>query len=163
MRGRIKTMIDMPLLGVAAVYFCLSWLMAWVILKLPVFCQTSWSLISVWGIVFVNLAEAWLRWNQSMLAQQVVTDIAIIFFAAFPGMLYLDFRQKQFRVTYWEKQGLPDELQSRIIYLNRRNVANWLAIYLADYRHAALVFCLVFVHWLGIIISYFRRSKRSDC
>jgi len=156
-------MIDAPLLGVAVIYFCLSWLMAWVILKLPVFCQTSWSLISVWGIGWAGLAEAWLRWNQPMLAQQVIADLCIIFVAAFPGMLFLDFKQKQYRVTYWEKQGLPDELENRIIYLNRRSVLNWLAVYLADYRHVAILGCLVLAHWGGLIIHRLRRPKRSDC
>ena len=110
-------MLDLSLLGVAVLFAGLSFVMAWVVLRLPVFCQTSWSLISVWGIASVGLAEAWLRWNTPMLAQWVIADLACIFIAAFPGMLYLDIAQKRKRITYWEKVGVPFQLKNHPVYL----------------------------------------------
>jgi hypothetical protein len=110
-------MLDLSLLGVAVLFAGLSFIMAWVVLRLPVFCQTSWSLISVFGIASVGMAEAWLRWNQSVMAQWVIVDLAIIFLAAFPGMLYLDIAQKRKRITYWEKVGIPFQLKNHPVYL----------------------------------------------
>lgn len=110
-------MLDLSLLGVAVLFAGLSFVMAWIVLRLPVFCQTSWSLISVWGIASVGIAEAWLRWNQPMLAQWVIADLAIIFIASYPGMLYLDLMQKRKRITYWENQGIPKQLKNHPVYL----------------------------------------------
>jgi hypothetical protein len=110
-------MLDLSLLGVAVLFAGLSFVMAWIVLRLPVFCQSSWSLISVWGIASVGIAEAWLRWNTPMLAQWVIVDLCIIFLASFPGMLYLDIQQKRKRITYWERVGVPFQLKNHPVYL----------------------------------------------
>lgn len=108
--------MDYPLVGTAVLYFCLSWLMAYIIRRLPVYCQTSWSLISTWGILWATVGETLLRWGQCYTSYQFMTDLAIIFLAAFPGMLYLDFMQKKERITFWEKNGLPHELVHKRIF-----------------------------------------------
>jgi len=100
-------MLDLSLLGVAVLFFFLSFIMCFVIRKLPIYCQTSWSLISVWGIAFVGIAEAWLRWDKPMLAQWVIIDLCVIFAASFPGMLLLNTLQKREWLEYWRMSGVP--------------------------------------------------------
>lgn len=100
-------MLDAELLKVAGLFSCLSFLMCFIIRKLPIYCQTSWSLISVWGIACVGAAEAWLRWNQPMLAQWVIVDLCVIFLAAFPGQLMLNTLQKREWLEYWRMAGVP--------------------------------------------------------
>ena len=105
---------DVPLWGVAAVFCGLSFLMAWVIDKLPVWCQSSWFIISVWGIFWINFAygvihpEAWVH----------IYKIAVIFLASLPGMMLLDYLQKQSMVSYWEREGLPEGMTGRVVYLS---------------------------------------------
>ena len=105
---------DIPLWSVAVVFWGLSFLMAWVIDKLPVWCQSSWFIISVWGIFWVNFSygaihpEAWIH----------IYKIALVFLFALPGMMYLDHLQKQSRVSYWERKGLPKGMQGRVVYLS---------------------------------------------
>lgn len=117
--------IDWPLVGVALLFFGLSFLMARLVDRLPVWCQTSWFLVAVWGIFWINFAygvihpEAWGH----------IRNLAIIFLAALPGMMALDHLQKKSRVSYWEREGIPPEAQGRIIYLSElidRFVEWWL-------------------------------------
>ena len=104
--------MDYPLLGAMGIFFCLSFIMAWTIDKLPVWCQTSWFIISVWGIFFVGLAIIMLY----PASYPYIFAQALIFLAALPGMMWLDYLQKRSRVSYWEKTGnVPTQ---RIIYVS---------------------------------------------
>lgn len=42
--------------------------------------------------------------------------MALVFLSAFPGMLWLEFRQRWSRVHYWEREGLPEEMLDRPMY-----------------------------------------------
>jgi hypothetical protein len=42
--------------------------------------------------------------------------MALIFLSAFPGMLWLEFRQRWDRVWYWEREGLPEEMHGHVLY-----------------------------------------------
>lgn len=84
----------MLILGV--VFFCLSFILAKVVLRLePIPCQMSWSVISVWGIMWVvssvflytiwfqpDVSISWLYWS-----------LWYVFLAALPGMLWLNWQQ----------------------------------------------------------------------
>lgn len=94
-------------------YFCLSFLMAYTIRKLPAYCQSSWFLISTWGIFWVAVGyllvhpEAyWHIWN-----------LALIFLAALPGMMLLDYWQKRDRFA--EEQRKKKRLASVIERVER--------------------------------------------
>jgi len=110
-------MIDMSLLGVATFFGVTSIILALVIIRLPVYFQV-WSLIGQQLVMWIGLTEAWLRWNQPMLAQHVIADIAVIFLFSFPGMVLLDYMQRKQRISYWEKGNYPDELADKDLHLN---------------------------------------------
>lgn len=110
-------MLDMSLLGVAVFFGVASIILALVIIRLPVYFQV-WSLIGQQMVMWIGLAEAWLRWNKPMLAQHVISDIAIIFLAAFPGMVLLDYLQRHERISYWEPDNYPDELADKDLHIS---------------------------------------------
>ena len=108
-------MLDIGLLGVALLFGVLSIVAALVIIRLPVYFQI-WSLIGQQLVMWIGLAEAWLRWNQPMLAQHVVVDIGVMCLAAFPGLVLLDYMQRKQRISYWEKGNYPDELANKNLH-----------------------------------------------
>ena len=110
-------MLDMSLLGVATFFGVTSIILALVIIRLPVYFQV-WSLIGQQLVMWIGLAEAWLRWDTLMLAQHVVIDIGVICLAAFPGLVLLDYMQRKQRISYWEQGNYPDELASKDLHLN---------------------------------------------
>ena len=110
-------MLDMSLLGVATFFGVLSIILALVIIRLPVYFQI-WSLIGQQMVMWIGLAEAWLRWDMPMKAQHVIFDIGVIFLAAFLGMVLLDYMQRKQRITYWEKGNYPDELANKDLHIN---------------------------------------------
>ncbi len=110
-------MLDLPLFGMAALFGVISILAALVIIRLPVYFQV-WSLIGQQMVMWIGLAEAWLRWDIPMLAQHVIFDLAFIFLFAFPGLLWLDYMQRRERITYWEKGNYPDELANKDLHIN---------------------------------------------
>ena len=115
-------MLDLQLLGVAVMFGVISIILALVIIRLPVYFQV-WSLIGQQLVMWIGLTEAWLRWDTSMLAQHVIIDIGVIFLAAFPGMVLLDYMQRKQRISYWEKGNYPDELADKDLHINV-----WIAI-----------------------------------
>jgi len=110
-------MLDIGLLGVALFFGVLSLVAALVIIRLPVYCQI-WSLIGQQLVMWIGLAEAWLRWDRPMLVQHVIFDIGVIFLAAFPGMVLLDYLQRKQRISYWEKGNYPDELADKNFHID---------------------------------------------
>ncbi len=110
-------MLDIQLLGVAVFFGVISFALAALVIRLPVYFQI-WSLIGQQMVMWIGLAEAWLRWNMSMLAQHVIFDLAFIFLFAFPGLLWLDYMQRRERITYWEKGNYPDELADKDLHIN---------------------------------------------
>jgi len=115
-------MIDVGLLGVALFFGVTSIVLALVIIRLPVYCQI-WSLIGQQMVMWIGLSEAWLRWNRTMLVQHVIFDLAFIFLFAFPGMVLLDYMQREQRISYWEQGNYPDELADKDLHINI-----WLAV-----------------------------------
>ena len=96
-----------------ALYFILSIIMAYLITKLPIWCQ-SWSLTSVWGITWAIVGYT-IVYPEMYLH---TIRLAFVFLAAYPGMLGLEFWQRWQRVHYWERVGLPKELQNKTMYLS---------------------------------------------
>ncbi len=110
-------MLDLPLFGMAALFGVISILAALVIIRLPVYFQV-WSLIGQQMVMWIGLAEAWLRWDIPMKVQHVIFDIGFIFLFAFPGMVLLDYMQRRERITYWEKGNYPDELANKDLHID---------------------------------------------
>ena len=110
-------MLDLPLFGVAVFFGVTSIILALVIIRLPVYFQV-WSLIGQQVVMWIGLAEAWLRWDTSMKVQHVIFDLAFIFLFAFPGLLWLDYQQRKQRITYWERGNYPDELANKDLHIN---------------------------------------------
>ncbi len=110
-------MLDIGLLGVALFFGVLSLVAALVVIRLPVYFQI-WSLIGQLIVMFIGLAEAWLRWDTLMLAQHVVIDIGVMCLFAFPGLVLLDYMQRKQRISYWEKGNYPDELANKDLHIN---------------------------------------------
>lgn len=110
-------MLDMSLLGVAVMFGIVSIILALVVIRLPVYCQI-WSLIGQQLVMWIGLAEAWLRWDKAMLAQHVVVDIGVMCLAAFPGLILLDYLQRKERISYWEKGNYPDELADKDLHID---------------------------------------------
>jgi len=109
--------MDIGLLGVALCFGVLSIIAALVIIRLPVYYQI-WSLIGQQMVMWIGLAEAWLRWDTPMLAQHVIFDLAFIFLFAFPGLLWLDYQQRKQRISYWEQGNYPDELADKDLHID---------------------------------------------
>ncbi|MBI1879709.1 MAG: hypothetical protein HYR94_16060 [Chloroflexi bacterium] len=105
--------VDWLVWGTAILFFGLSFVKLWVIRQLPVYCQTSWSLISVVGITSVCMAYIAIHPE----AYVHVRNISIIFLFALPGMYILDILQKLDRVNYWETKGVPSKLVGKPLYL----------------------------------------------
>jgi hypothetical protein len=103
-----------------ALYFALSWLMFWVITRLPVWCQ-SWSLTSVYGITCTIVGYTLVY--PEMYPHTI--RLAFIFLAAYPGILGLEIWQRRRRIHYWEKVGYPEGLH---IYWSNK-LDNWLTAY----------------------------------
>ena len=110
-------MLDLPLFGVATFFGVTSIILALVIIRLPVYFQV-WSLIGQQIVMWIGLAEAWLRWDTSMKVQHVIFDLAFIFLFAFPGLLWLDYQQRKQRITYWERGNYPDELANKDLHID---------------------------------------------
>ena len=110
-------MIDIGLLGVALFFGVASIIAALVIIRLPVYCQI-WSLIGQQLVMWIGVAEAWLRWDRPMLAQHVVIDIGVMCLAAFPGLILLDYLQRKERISYWEKGNYPDDLADKDLHID---------------------------------------------
>ncbi len=115
-------MLDTSLLYIAVFFGVISILAALVIIRLPVYFQI-WSIIGQQLVMWIGLAEAWLRWDTPMKAQHVIFDIGVIFLVAFPGMVLLDYMQRRERISYWEPDNYPDELADKNLHINI-----WIAI-----------------------------------
>lgn len=104
-------------------FFVLSILLGIAVWHLPVWCQ-SWTLTSVWGIAMVGL------YTMMIYPPSVpyIQFMGVCFLGAFPGMLWLEFKQRWARVHYWETKGLPKQLQSRPIYWSHKadNLLEWI-------------------------------------
>jgi hypothetical protein len=145
-------MLDLPLLYVAVFFGVTSIILALVIIRLPVYFQV-WSLIGQQLVMWIGLAEAWLRWDTPMLAQHVIADIAVIFLFAFPGMVLLDYMQRKQRISYWEKGNYPDELADKDLHINI-----WIAIiailwHIAGYAERIYYFRQACARYLGNIVN----------
>ncbi len=145
-------MIDIGLLGVALFFGVLSIILALVIIRLPVYFQI-WSLIGQLIVMFIGLAEAWLRWDVSMPAQHVVIDIGVMCLAAFPGLVLLDYMQRKQRITYWEKGNYPDELANKDLHINI-----WIALiallwHIASYAERIYYIRQACVRHIGYIVN----------
>jgi len=116
-------MITPSLLLIALGYGVLSFIMAFTIWQLPVWCQSSWFLISSWGILWVCVGYT----LYDPTAYPHIIKLAVIFLFALPGMMFLDYKQRQARVLYWEHEGIPEELRCKFIYLGEviDTLCNW--------------------------------------
>jgi len=110
-------MLDSSLLGVAVFFGVTSIILALIIIRLPVYCQI-WSLIGQQLVMWIGVAEAWLRWDTYMLAQHVVIDIGVMCLASFPGLILLDYMQRKQRISYWEKGNYPDDLADKNLHID---------------------------------------------
>ena len=88
-------MITWSLLGLAVIYAVLSFLMAAIIWRLPI------------GYVLYDPTAYW-----------HIVALAVIFLFALPGQMWLDRKQRRARLLYWEREGLPDELRLKPLYLS---------------------------------------------
>jgi hypothetical protein len=112
----------------AAIFFILSWVMAWVILKLPVRYQMIWSATSVWGIFCIVTAVFLFLWLQRPTTQsQAWIDLWVVFAFALPGMAALNyFQRKRWLDRMEESESELDEYKKNEIHrlvfqLNQRN------------------------------------------
>ena len=116
-------------------FFVLSILLAIAVWNLPVWCQ-SWTLTSVWGIAMVGL------YTMMIFPESVpyIQFMGLCFLGAFPGMLWLEFRQRWARVHYWESNGLPEPLQNKPIYWSHHanNLAEWIEGKLDEWAYRRL-------------------------
>ncbi len=145
-------MIDLPLLGVAVFFGVISILAALVIIRLPVYFQV-WSLIGQQLVMWIGLAEAWLRWDVLMLAQHVVIDIGVICLFAFPGLVLLDYLQRKERISYWEKGNYPDELADKNLHLNIWIILIAALYYAADASYRVYTFRASISRYFGNIVN----------
>ena len=79
---------ELPLVGLAALYFGLSFAMQRVINRLPLFCSLFWPFVASWGILWTCVGYAIVAqyaWQQSSLWGHIAR-VAVIFVAALPGM-----------------------------------------------------------------------------
>lgn len=95
--------IDLPLVGLAVMFFCLSFFMQWILYyKLPIEYQPAWSFVSIWGIFCVVtscfILNQFIRQETSLLA--FYWDMWIVFLASTPGMLLLNWKQ-------WKRDEKP--------------------------------------------------------
>lgn len=104
------------------IFFLLSFLLAESVWRLPVWCQ-SWTLTSVWGIFATGMFVV-MVYPESY---PYIKFMAFVFIAAYPGMLWLEFRQRWARVNYWESNGLPPQLQDKPIFWSHKadNLLEW--------------------------------------
>lgn len=103
-------------------FFALSILLGVAVWNLPVWCQ-SWTLTSVWGIAATGL-YVMIIYPESV---PYIQFMGICFLGAFPGMLALEFCQRWARVWYWEREGLPQQLQNKPIVWSHHadNLLEW--------------------------------------
>ena len=127
------------LVSTCLLFFGLSWVMTGVTLWLRPYCQANWSLTAVTGIASVCMAEAFIRWNETLLVQQIVLEIALIFLSAYPGILYLNLRQKEI----W----FSNEVANEDFYPDYRLLTLGLRIRFATYRELAILVCNLFLEY----------------
>lgn len=116
-------------------FFALSILLGVAIWNLPVWCQ-SWAITSTYGITCVGI------WTMLIYPESVpyIQFMGVCFLGAFPGMLALEFKQRQARVWYWESQGLPQQLKDKPIVWSHHadNLLEWIGYKLDEWAIARI-------------------------
>ena len=82
--------MNWSLLGMAALFFVVSWGYAQLISKMSAECQLKWSLWALIGFVGTLGGEALFRWNQPIKAQYIIADVMIYIIVASPAMIWLN-------------------------------------------------------------------------
>ena len=142
------------LVSTCLLFFGLSWVMTGVTLWLRPYCQANWSLTAVTGIASVCMAEAFIRWNETLLVQQIVLEIALIFLSAYPGILYLNLRQKEI----WFNRELADE----DFYPDNWNIFNVPGLRVAAYRELAILVCAIFLEYGRAFANWIYRFELAN-
>ena len=135
-------------------FFGLSWIMSQITLLLKPYCQANWSLTAVIGIASVCMAEAFIRWGQILLVQQIVLEIALIFLSAYPGILYLNLKQKEL----WFSNDVANEN----FYPDYRLFTLGLRIRLATYRELAILVCAIFLEYGRAFADWIYRFELAN-
>ena len=142
------------LVSTCLLFFGLSWTMSAAVQWLRPYCQANWSLTAVTGICSVCMAEAFLRWGQVLLVQQIVLEIALIFLSAYPGILYLNLRQKEI----W----FSNEVANEDFYPDYRLLTLGLRIRFATYRELALLVCNLFFEYGRAFADWIYHFELAD-
>lgn len=138
-RKRSEKMItvDLPLILTASFFFIISWAYGWGLLKFFRH-RFAWDMASVVGIVsvvcctftFVWMVRLWLGYNEPLYVvySQVLVDLAIVFYAALPGMTWVrvvlrkDEQARREEIASQRKEIV--DLQETIVLLCEREQQN---------------------------------------
>jgi len=108
-------------LVILAVVFCtLSFVMCWIVRRLPLLCQLFWPIISVWGILWSHLG-VYIAYPES---RQFFWIYVIVFLSALPGMLWLHWQQATDLIYLIKKFNLSKRTSGIRILLQEDELEN---------------------------------------